>query len=69
MEWRQSIYGDSYDGWSDLADWMVHYDLFSPKVQWMIQFPRIYRIFAKYKKARRGQRCSVHGLHCVVDTF
>ena len=42
------------DGWGDLAEWLVHYDLFSPKVRWMIQFPRIYRIFAKYKKARAG---------------
>jgi AMP deaminase len=50
VEWRQSIYGNSYDGWSELAQWFVDYDLFSPRVRWMVQFPRIFRIFRKTKQ-------------------
>ncbi|XP_043572935.1 AMP deaminase 1 isoform X2 [Chiloscyllium plagiosum] len=42
---RLSIYGRSPDEWSKLASWFIKHRVFSPKMKWMIQVPRIYDIF------------------------
>ncbi|XP_048467801.1 AMP deaminase 1 [Rhincodon typus] len=42
---RLSIYGRSPDEWTKLATWFIKHRVFSPKMRWMIQIPRIYDIF------------------------
>lgn len=41
-EWRISIYGRSMEEWHKLAKWLVRYKLYSSKVRWLIQIPRLY---------------------------
>ncbi|GCB64730.1 hypothetical protein scyTo_0014805 [Scyliorhinus torazame] len=42
---RLSIYGRSPDEWTKLASWFIMHRVYSPKMKWMIQIPRIYDIF------------------------
>ncbi|KAG1766204.1 AMP deaminase [Suillus occidentalis] len=44
-EWRVSIYGRSVDEWDKLAKWIIHNDLFSHNVRWLIQVPRLYQVY------------------------
>jgi len=44
-EYRVSIYGESPSGWAKLAKWVMGNNLKSEHNQWVIQVPRIYRIF------------------------
>lgn len=46
-EWRLSIYGKSMVEWHKLGKWLVKYKLYSNKVRWMIQIPRLYGIYRK----------------------
>ncbi|XP_065576400.1 AMP deaminase 2-like [Artemia franciscana] len=41
-ELRISIHGRSNDEWSKLAKWTVKWDVYSDKVVWLIQIPRVY---------------------------
>ncbi|KAF8821151.1 AMP deaminase [Cardiosporidium cionae] len=47
VEWRISIYGKSYDEWDKLAKWVVRNNLCSKRVRWVIQVPRLYRLYHK----------------------
>ncbi|KZO96497.1 hypothetical protein CALVIDRAFT_527541 [Calocera viscosa TUFC12733] len=44
-EWRISIYGRSPDEWDKLAEWVINNKLYSHKVRWLIQVPRLYDIY------------------------
>jgi AMP deaminase len=56
VEMRLSIYGNSESNWSDLAQWACRWDVYSPSNRWMIQTPRIYRIFRKIGKVSSFQQ-------------
>ena len=46
VEYRMSVYGASPDDWSKVAKWVYDNELCShPHNRWMVQLPRIYRIF------------------------
>ncbi|PHJ19125.1 amp deaminase [Cystoisospora suis] len=47
VEWRLSIYGRSRDEWAKLAKWVVKNKLFSARVRWMIQVPRLYHVYKR----------------------
>eukprot|EP01006_Ploeotia_vitrea_P042180 TRINITY_DN66612_c6_g1_i1.p1 TRINITY_DN66612_c6_g1~~TRINITY_DN66612_c6_g1_i1.p1 ORF type:complete len:367 (-),score=197.78 TRINITY_DN66612_c6_g1_i1:56-1156(-) len=49
-EFRLSIYGRSQDEWSKLARWVVNNDLFCKNVRWMIQIPRLYKVYRQRKE-------------------
>ncbi|GAM21170.1 hypothetical protein SAMD00019534_043450 [Acytostelium subglobosum LB1] len=44
-EYRLSIYGRKMSEWENLASWIIDNELFSPKVRWLIQIPRLYDIY------------------------
>jgi AMP deaminase len=44
-EYRLSIYGKSPDDWSQLASWWYDHKLVSPNVVWMVQIPRLYKMY------------------------
>ena len=44
---RVSVYGAKKSEWAALAAWVCKFDLFSTHNRWMIQVPRIYRIFRR----------------------
>ncbi|KAK5582376.1 hypothetical protein RB653_003959 [Dictyostelium firmibasis] len=44
-EYRLSIYGRKMSEWDTLASWIVDNDLFSTKVRWLIQVPRLYDVY------------------------
>lgn len=46
-EWRISIYGKSLDEWAKLASWFRTYDIQCQQVRWVIQVPRLYKLFRK----------------------
>ncbi len=46
-EWRLSIYGKSMMEWHKLSKWIVKYKLYSSRVRWMIQIPRLYAVYKK----------------------
>ena len=56
VEMRLSIYGNSESNWSDLAQWACRWNVYSPSNRWMIQTPRIYRIFRKIGKVSSFQQ-------------
>ncbi|XP_074853505.1 AMP deaminase 3 isoform X6 [Carettochelys insculpta] len=45
IEPRLSIYGRCPDEWKNLAIWFIKHKVYSPKMRWIIQIPRIYDIF------------------------
>lgn len=47
MEPRISVYGSRPDGWETVSAWACDHDLFHPRVAWMVQIPRIYRVLRK----------------------
>jgi adenosine deaminase len=47
LEPRLSIYGRSENEWDILAAWLVRYNLFTKRVKWMVQIPRIFRKLAE----------------------
>ena len=49
-EYRVSIYGAGPDEWGELSDWVERHDLYSHTNMWMVQVPRIYRVFKKIGK-------------------
>jgi AMP deaminase len=44
-EYRVSIYGKSYDEWLKLSQWFLEFDVQSPSATWMIQLPRLFKIY------------------------
>ncbi|EFA76108.1 AMP deaminase [Heterostelium album PN500] len=44
-EYRLSIYGRKMSEWDNLAGWICDNELFSTKVRWLIQIPRLYEIY------------------------
>lgn len=46
-EYRISIYGRKRDEWATLAAWVVDNELWSSNVCWMIQVPRLYKLWRK----------------------
>jgi len=48
-EYRISIYGRKPNEWTTLAAWVVDNMLFSKNVTWMIQVPRLYKVWRKMK--------------------
>lgn len=51
VEYRLSVYGQSPDDWAKVANWVYDNDLSShDHNRWMVQLPRIYRIFKKIGK-------------------
>jgi AMP deaminase len=44
-EYRVSIYGKEINEWDALAEWIIDYKLVSPNVRWMIQIPRLYKMY------------------------
>jgi len=48
-EYRLSIYGRDKTEWSKLGAWVVNNSLFHANVRWMIQIPRLYRVYKKEK--------------------
>eukprot|EP00472_Partenskyella_glossopodia_P008887 CAMPEP_0197527364 /NCGR_PEP_ID=MMETSP1318-20131121/21276_1 /TAXON_ID=552666 /ORGANISM="Partenskyella glossopodia, Strain RCC365" /LENGTH=761 /DNA_ID=CAMNT_0043081965 /DNA_START=14 /DNA_END=2296 /DNA_ORIENTATION=- len=46
-EYRISIYGRKTDEWETLAAWIVDNKLWSKNVCWMIQVPRLYKLWKK----------------------
>jgi len=44
-EWRISIYGRNKQEWAKLARWFRTYDIQCNKIRWLIQVPRLYRVF------------------------
>lgn len=46
-EYRVSIYGRSYQEWTVLATWFYDFQLQSKCVGWLIQIPRLYRVYRK----------------------
>uniref|UniRef100_UPI00398EC0FF AMP deaminase 3-like n=1 Tax=Pristiophorus japonicus TaxID=55135 RepID=UPI00398EC0FF len=51
-ELRLSIYGSNPNEWKALADWFIDQKVYSPKIRWMIQVPRIYNVFHKLNKVK-----------------
>ncbi|GAB5371388.1 hypothetical protein AAMO2058_001575600 [Amorphochlora amoebiformis] len=49
-EYRISIYGRKKDEWQTLAAWVVDNKLWSKNVCWMIQVPRLYKLWKKLGK-------------------
>lgn len=56
-EYRMSVYGAAKDDWTKVAKWTYDSNLCDhPNNKWMVQLPRIYRIFKKIGKvANFGQ--------------
>jgi len=48
-EYRLSIYGKNIKEWDVLSNWICKNELQSPHVKWMIQIPRIYRVYRAAK--------------------
>mmetsp|Transcript_4308 Transcript_4308/g.6136 ORF Transcript_4308/g.6136 Transcript_4308/m.6136 type:complete len:441 (+) Transcript_4308:2-1324(+) len=46
-EYRISIYGRKKSEWATLAAWVVDNELWSKNVKWMIQVPRLYKLWRK----------------------
>lgn len=46
-EYRVSVYGSTPTQWMELAEWISRYKLNSTHNRWMVQVPRIYRVFKK----------------------
>eukprot|EP01133_Synstelium_polycarpum_P008425 gene8425-9911_t len=44
-EYRLSIYGRKMTEWDNLASWICDNELFSTKVRWLIQIPRLYDVY------------------------
>ncbi|GAM17491.1 hypothetical protein SAMD00019534_006660, partial [Acytostelium subglobosum LB1] len=44
-EYRLSIYGRNIGEWDQLAGWICDNGLFSTKVRWLIQIPRLYDVY------------------------
>ncbi|EGG21444.1 AMP deaminase [Cavenderia fasciculata] len=44
-EYRLSIYGRKMSEWDNLASWVIDNELFSTKVRWLIQIPRLYDVY------------------------
>ncbi|XP_022743410.1 AMP deaminase-like isoform X2 [Durio zibethinus] len=44
-EYRISIYGRKQSEWDQLASWIVNNELYSENVVWLIQIPRLYKIY------------------------
>ncbi|KAL3083915.1 hypothetical protein niasHT_036486 [Heterodera trifolii] len=42
---RLSIYGKAKDEWDKLAKWAIQNNVWSPKVRWVIQVPRLFDIY------------------------
>ncbi|SBT41118.1 AMP deaminase, putative [Plasmodium ovale wallikeri] len=49
VEWRISIYGRNKNEWIKLAKWVLHNELSSVRIRWIIQIPRLYHIYKKMK--------------------
>lgn len=49
-EYRLSIYGRNPEEWQVLSDWVIENKLFHHNVRWMIQIPRLFRIYRKQEK-------------------
>lgn len=47
-EYRLSIYGKNGKEWDILADWACNNNLHCPNVRWLIQIPRLFRIYRKH---------------------
>lgn len=46
-EYRVSIYGKSHDEWLKLSKWFLEFNIQSPLVTWLIQLPRLFKIYRK----------------------
>jgi len=46
-EYRISIYGRKQEEWLELANWILNNNLSSPQNRWMIQIPRLYKLYKK----------------------
>jgi len=46
-EYRISIYGRSMSEWNELAEWILSNRLQSSQNRWMIQIPRLYKLYRK----------------------
>mmetsp|Transcript_21215 Transcript_21215/g.48713 ORF Transcript_21215/g.48713 Transcript_21215/m.48713 type:complete len:746 (-) Transcript_21215:214-2451(-) len=44
-EWRISIYGRSKTEWAKLGAWFRKYEIRAPEIRWLIQVPRLYKLF------------------------
>eukprot|EP00656_Telonema_subtile_P043285 TRINITY_DN49663_c0_g1_i2.p1 TRINITY_DN49663_c0_g1~~TRINITY_DN49663_c0_g1_i2.p1 ORF type:complete len:435 (-),score=126.76 TRINITY_DN49663_c0_g1_i2:178-1482(-) len=44
-EYRVSVYGKSPDEWNKLAEWFTRHQVFSNKVRFLIQVPRLYSVY------------------------
>lgn len=44
-EYRVSIYGRNYEEWRTLAQWFVDFRLQSNSVGWLIQIPRLFKVY------------------------
>ncbi len=49
VEWRISIYGRKPNEWTKLAKWFYNNKLAHPNVRWVIQVPRLYKIYKEGK--------------------
>jgi len=54
-EWRISIYGRAMSEWSVLAEWVRNYKLNSHQIRWMIQIPRLFKIYSSLKIMKNFQ--------------
>eukprot|EP01132_Coremiostelium_polycephalum_P005159 gene5159-6421_t len=50
-EYRLSIYGRKMSEWDTLAGWVCDNELFSTKVRWLIQIPRLYDVYRETSSA------------------
>mmetsp|Transcript_45118 Transcript_45118/g.107286 ORF Transcript_45118/g.107286 Transcript_45118/m.107286 type:complete len:747 (+) Transcript_45118:81-2321(+) len=44
-EWRISIYGRNRNEWARLGAWFRKYKIMCPEIRWLIQVPRLYKLF------------------------
>jgi len=54
-EYRISIYGRQTNEWETLAAWVVDNELWSKNVRWMIQVPRLFKLWRKLGKVKTFQ--------------
>jgi AMP deaminase len=66
-EYRVSIYGTSKDEWNALADWVVDNNLFHYNVRWMVQIPRLYRVYKASGRIQNFSQMIVNIFQPLVD--
>ena len=48
-EWRISIYGRNISEWHILASWVISNKISSHQLRWMIQIPRLFKVYCSLK--------------------